>query len=439
MMIDKKIRTFRSFAHRNYRLYFMGQGLSLMGTWMQKTAVSWVVYTMTHSAFMLGVTMFATQFPSFLFSLLGGIVSDRYNRYKVLLATQILSMIQATFLTIVVWTTHYTVGEILFFSVVLGTINAFDIPARQPLVHEMVTDRDDLPNALALNSSMNNLARLVGPALSGIVLEKWGAGTCFALNAASFLAVIVSLLLMRLPIYVPADVRKKVTADLREGLAYVRRTPSIGLMLLMLTFVSLFVLPYNTLLPIFAKVVFKGNAATFGLINSFVGLGAIIGAVLLASLPKGTDLKFVLLINTILFGVSLILFSHINQFWLAMAFAVVIGLGTMSQSTICNTIVQVQSDKQMRGRVISILLMALGMLPIGSLLIGAASERIGARDALLAQGVTALIIAAAFGNFLSSDKRTKLNSIKTTLHGTEQPAHRPSRYGYAGRHRRHAS
>jgi MFS family permease len=200
------INTFSAFKYRNYRLFFAGQGLSLIGTWMQKTAVSWVVYTMTHSAFMLGVSVFATQFPTFLFSLLGGIAADRY---KVLLLTQVLSMVQAAALTLLAFTNHYNVAEVLIFSVILGTINAFDMPARQPMVHEMVANEKDLPNALALNSSMNNLARLIGPAISGVVLEKFGAGACFLVNAVSFLAVIISLLLMKLPAYVGLLMLKK--------------------------------------------------------------------------------------------------------------------------------------------------------------------------------------------------------------------------------------
>src|SRR5471030_1459041 len=196
------ITTFRAFKNRNYRLYFMGQSTSLIGTWMQKTAVSWVIYTLTHSTFMLGVTLFASQFPSFLFSLMGGVVSDRYNRYRVLLATQVASMIQATLLAILIFFNHYRVWEILSLSVLLGVINAFDVPARQSLVYEMVDDKNDLPNALALNSSMVNLSRIIGPALAGIVLEGLGDGACFLLNALSFVAVIGSLLLMKLPQYV---------------------------------------------------------------------------------------------------------------------------------------------------------------------------------------------------------------------------------------------
>jgi MFS family permease len=202
--------TFRAFQSRNYRLYFFGQSISLIGTWMQRTAVYWVIYMQTHSAFMLGVAVFATQFPSFLFSPFGGVISDRYNRYHVLLVTQAMSLVQATLLAGLVIFTHFQVWEILTLSVMLGTINAFDVPARQSMVHDMVNKKEDLPNAIAFNSSMVNLARLVGPAVSGIVLEKLGAGTCFMINALSFVAVIVSLVFMRFPLYIPRPHTKEV-------------------------------------------------------------------------------------------------------------------------------------------------------------------------------------------------------------------------------------
>jgi MFS family permease len=405
-----KFNTFHAFKNRNYRLFFAGQSISQIGTWMQRTGVSWVVYTMTHSAFMLGLTVFATQFPSFLFSLPGGIASDRYNRYKVLLFTQIASMVQAVLLAILTLFNHYTVWEILALSVVLGIINAFDVPARQPLIHEMVTDKADLPNALALNSSMVNLARLVGPALSGLVLVKFGAGICFSLNAFSFVAVIISLLLMKLPAYIPSPVKKKIKAELAEGLAYLKNTPSISTIMLMLGLSSLLVLPYNTLLPVFAKVIFKGDAATFGYINSFIGLGAIGGSIFLASLKPGSDLKIVLLANTVMFGICLILFSHASYFPLAMLFAALSGYGMMNQTTIIMTIIQVNSDANMRGRVMSYVAMAyFGMLPLGSLLIGIISQQIGAPDAILVQGIIALIIAAIFSKYLRKDKLDKKN------------------------------
>ncbi|MDP9076865.1 MAG: MFS transporter [Bacteroidota bacterium] len=402
--------TFRAFKNRNYTLFFCGQSISQIGTWMQRTGVSWVVYTLTHSTLMLGLTVFASQFPSFLFSLLGGIAADRYNRYKVLLVTQAASMIQAILLAILTLTGHNVVWEILTLSVLLGIVNAFDVPARQPLIHEMVTDKEDLPNALALNSSMVNLARLIGPALSGIILLKFGAGVCFAINAASFVAVITSLLLMKLPAYVPSTIKKKVTADLTEGFTYLKNTPTLNVILLMMGLTSLLVLPYNTLLPVFAKVIYKGDAATFGYINSFIGLGAISGSVFLASLKPKTDLKVVLLINTIIFGISLALFSHMVNFPLAMLFTAIAGFGMMSQTTIFITIIQVNSDKEMRGRVMSYVAMAyFGMLPLGSLLIGFISQHIGAPNTLLGEGIIAIVLAATFAKFLLQDKRALKN------------------------------
>jgi MFS family permease len=411
--MNLKLNTFRAFRSRNYQLYFTGQSVSLIGTWMQRTGVSWVVYTMTHSAFMLGITVFATQFPSFLLSLYGGIVSDRYNRYKIMLITQTAAMIQAVLLAILIFTNHYTVWEILALSVILGIVNAFDMPARQPMVHEIIHDKTDLPNALALNSSMVNLARVLGPALSGVVLQKLGAGICFSLNALSFVAVIVSLLLMKLPPYQPKLVKKKISSELVEGFVYLKNTPAIGMILLMLAIMSLLVLPYNTLLPIFAKVIFKGDAVTFGYINSFIGLGALGGAFFLASLKPATDLKMILLVNTLIFGVCLMLFSHISNFPLAMLFATVTGFGMMSLTTISNTIIQLKSDPQMRGRVMSYFALAFfGMMPMGSLLIGTISQQIGAPDMLLFQGMTAIIIAIIFSHFLRKDKLNKRNQQK---------------------------
>jgi len=400
--------TFRAFKNRNYRLFFTGQSISQIGTWMQRTGVSWVVYTMTHSAFMLGLTVFASQFPSFLFSLLGGIASDRYNRYKLLLITQTASMIQAVLLAVLILINHYQVWGILTLSVILGIINAFDVPARQPLIHEMVTDKEDLPNAFALNSSMVNIARLIGPALSGIILLKFGAGICFLLNAVSFVAVIISLLLMKLPAHIPAAVKTKMKSDLKEGFVYLRNTKSISMIMIMLTLTSLLVLPYNTLLPVFAKVIYNGDAATFGYINSFIGLGAVASSIFLASLKPGSDLKLVLLINTIIFGISLLFFSHISYFPLAMLFATISGFGMMGQTTIIMTIIQVDSDVNMRGRVMSYVAMGyFGMLPLGSLLIGIISQQMGAANAILCQGVIALIIAAGFSPFLRSGKNLK--------------------------------
>ena len=402
---EKLSGTFRAFQNRNYRLFFSGQSISQIGTWMQRTGVSWVVYTITHSPLMLGLTVFASQFPSFIFSLPGGVTSDRYNRYKVLLVTQTASMIQAMLLAILVLTHHFSVNMILLLSALLGIINAFDVPARQPLIHEMVADKADLPNALALNSSMVNIARLIGPALSGIILVKFGAGICFLLNALSFIAVIISLICMKLPAYTPVAIKNKNESSLTEGFRYLKNTPSISVILLLLGLFSLLVLPYNTVLPVFAKVIFKGDASTFGYINSFIGIGAVAGSVFLATLDPKKNLKSVLFFSTIILGVFLILFSHMSNFPLAMIFASATGFGMMNQTTICITIVQVESDKEMRGRVMSYVAMAyFGMLPLGSLLTGFVSQRFGAPHVILTQGIIALLMAALFYKFLLKKK-----------------------------------
>ncbi len=405
MNFIKNLNTFRAFQSRNYRLYFAGQSISLIGTWMQRTAVYWVIFSQTHSTFMLGLTAFATQFPSFALSLWGGVVSDRYNRYKVLLTTQIASLIQAVLLTVLIIVDPSAVWAILAISVVLGIINAFDVPSRQSLVYEMIEEKKDLPNALALNSSMVNLARLLGPAVAGIVLEKFGESFCFGLNAFSFIAVITSLLMMRLPAYVAKPHNKKISRDLKEGFSYLKHTPSIATVILMLACMSFLVLPFTTLLPVYAKVIFAGNASTFGFLNSFIGLGAISGAIFLASQKSGTSLKKILIVNTIIFGCGLILFSHMTNLPLALLFAAVTGFGMMSQTTISNTLIQTKVIPEMRGRVLSYFVMAFfGMQPLGALLIGTVSQYIGTPNTILAQGIAAIIILLIFLPYLRRDK-----------------------------------
>jgi MFS family permease len=403
-----KITTLSAFKGRNYRLYFAGQSVSLIGTWMQKTAVSWVIYSLTHSKFMLGVTLFSTMFPSFLLSFIGGVVSDRYDRYKVLLLTQVASMIQAVLLTVLIFFKHYTVWEIIVLSVLLGIINAFDVPARQSLVYEMVDDKKNLPNALALNSSMVNLSRLIGPGIAGLVIEKLGDDVCFGLNALSFIAVIVSLLLMRLPKFVPQLHQKNVLGDLKEGLAYIKKTPAISSVLAMLALISLLVLPFSTLIPVYAKDIFHGTASTFGVIDSVIGLGAFAGAIFLASLRIGTNLRKILTINTFVFGAGLVLFSHTTLYPLALLFVGIGAFGMMSQITISNTLIQTAVDPGMRGRVISFYAMAFfGMQPLGGLVIGAVSQRLGVQNTVMIEGFIALLIGLLHLQFLRKYKTHK--------------------------------
>jgi MFS family permease len=372
---------------------------------MQRTAVVWVVYSITHSAFLIGVTIFAETFPSFLLSIFGGVAADRYNRYTVIKITQVASMIQSVMLAALVYTGHTQVWAIIVLSIILGIINAFDVPARQSLIHEVVADQADLPNALSLTTATASLAQLLGPALSGIVLSLFGAATCFLINAASFGGVMISILLMKLPIYKSKKSDKHVIAEFIEGFAYIKKHKNIGMVILMVAIVSLLVLPYNTVLPVFAKVIFKGNASTYGYITSFIGIGAVIGTVFLASRKPGTHLRRLLFISSIILGIGLVCFSQIKNFPLAMFFAVLAGLGGMAQFTVCNIIVQSESEPKVRGRVIGILLMAIfGMMPLGSLVVGAISEYIGAPTTVLCQGIIGIIIALAFAKFLLRQK-----------------------------------
>ena len=397
-----QLSVFRAFRSRNYLLYFIGRAVSQFGTWMQRTAVIWVVYSITHSAFMTGVTIFAEQFPSFLFSFAGGVAADRYDRFRIIQITQITSMIQAVLLALLVYTGHTIVWEILTLSVLLGIINAFDVPARQSLVHVVVADPSDLPNAVSLTTATASLAMLLGPALSGIALSLWGAPVCFLINAASFGGVIVSLILMKLPPLQPKKSGKTMLGEFTEGIAYVRKTPVIGPVILMVALASLLVAPYNTVLPVFAKVIFKGGASTFGYITSFVGVGSVLGTIFLASRKPDAHLKRLLFVSTILMGVGLICFALIKNFPLAMLFAVLTGFGGMTQFTACNIMVQSDSEPQMRGRAIGIMLMAIfGMLPLGSLLVGGLSQRIGAPAVVLGEGVISIVLALAFIKFLT--------------------------------------
>lgn len=388
---------FRAFRSRNFRLFFAGQSLSLLGTWMQKTAVSWVIYTQTHSKFMLGVSVFATLFPSALFSLLGGVVADRYSRYRVLLLTQVLSLGQAALLALAVYWQADAVWAILVLSAALGVINAFDVPARQSLVYELVEDKQDVPNAVALNSTMLNLSKLLGPALAGLAIERLGATVCFGLNAVSFVAVIGSLLAMRLPIFMPKPATKNLQAELTEGFRYVQTTPAIRFIITTLGLTALLVLPFTTLLPVFAKDIFGGTATTFGLLDGAIGLGGLLGALYLAGLPPATDLNKVVAVTTFVFAAGLLLFAYTPWYGLALAFLVIAAFGMMAQTTISVTLLQTLVLPAMRGRVISLyVLVYAAALPLGSVVVGAASQHVGVRVTVLAEGLLALGIGLLY-------------------------------------------
>jgi MFS family permease len=280
----------------------------------------------------------------------------------------------------------------------------------------MVDNKADLPNALALNSSMVNLSRLIGPGLAGLALEKFGEDICFGMNAISFIAVIGSLLMMRLPEYTEKPRTKNVLGELKEGFAYIRQTPSISFILIMLAIISLMVLPFSTLIPVYAKDIFKGTASTFGVIDSVIGLGAFCGAIFLASLKPGRNLRKILAINTLIFGAGLVLFSHTTYYPVALVFATISGFGMMSQITISNTLIQTTVDPAMRGRVISFYAMAFfGMQPLGGLLIGTLSQWIGTPDTVMAQGLIALLIGCLFLRSLRLKEAKKLRQTEELI------------------------
>jgi MFS family permease len=397
---------FRAFRSRNYSLYFAGRSVSQFGTYMQRTAVVWVIYVMKDSAFFATLAFFAETLPSCIFAIPGGVVADRYNRYKIIKITQILSMIQSVLLAVLVYTHHAPLWSLLTLSILLGIINAFDVPARQSLVHEVVADPADLPNGLALTTAMASLAQLAGPALAGIVLSIYGSAVCFLINAASFGGVFASIVFMRDVKYVQKKRDKKVWTEFKESFAYIRKEKSIGTMILLLALMSLLVMPYSTIMPVFAKHVFKGNATTYGYINSCIGIGAVIGTVFIATRKPGRHLKKSLFVATIILGIGMICFALSRNFGLAMCFAACTGYGSIMQFTVSNIVIQSESDPALRGRVIGILLMAMfGMMPLGSLLVGAISERIGAPATVLGQGVITLIIAGIFFRFLTRKQK----------------------------------
>ncbi|MDD2303500.1 MAG: MFS transporter [Prolixibacteraceae bacterium] len=400
-----EIGTFRSFHNPNYRLYFLGQSISLIGTWMQRTAVYWVIFEQTNSSFMLGLVVFATQFPSFLFSPLGGVAADRYDRYRLTLITQTSLLVQAGLLTGMVLFTHHTVWGIILLSIVQGIIDAFDLPARQSLVNEIIEDKENLPNAIALNSSMGKLAWLIGPAVSGIVLAKYGAGICFLINALSYLAVIIALAFIKVNPYIPLARSSNAFVEIKEGFNYVVHTPSLRIPILLLASVSLLVLPFNTLLPVFAKVVFKGNASTYGYLNSMIGTGSLIGAIALASLKSNKYMIKILFGSLLILGVALMAFSHITILPVALFFAAIAGFAMMFQTTVSQTIVQLEASYEMRGRVLSFFMMAFfGLQPVGALLIGMVSDLTGAANVILFQGISAVIITFLFVYLLRKNK-----------------------------------
>ena len=391
------VATFRSFQYRNYRLFFGGQSISLIGTWIQRIATPWLVYHLTGSALLLGVIGFAGQIPTFIIAPFAGVMTDRWNRYHILIGTQIAAMIQAFILTILYFSGTIAVWHIVLLNIFLGCVNAFDVPARQSFVIEMVEKKEDLGNAIALNSSMVNGARLLGPSIAGVLIALTGEGICFLLNGISYIFVIVSLLLMKVK---PRKIKvsdTNVLKELKEGFSYAFSFPPIKHIIFLLGVISLMGMQYTVLMPVFAKEILHGDSHTFGFLMGASGLGALSGALYLASRKNALGLIKIIPLATGLFGLGLIAFSFSRVFLLSFVLMIIIGLGMMLQMASSNTILQTIVDDDKRGRVMSFYTMAfMGTAPFGSLLAGSLAKIIGVSITILTGGIFCILGAVVF-------------------------------------------
>ena len=386
----------RALKHRNFQLFFAGQLISLIGTWMQSVAQSWLVYKLTGSSLKLGAVGFASQIPVFLAAPLGGIVADRYNRHRVVIGTQIASMILAFVLAALTLAGVITVPEIFVLAALLGIVNAFDIPGRQSFLVEMV-GREDLMNAIALNSSMFNGARIIGPAIAGILIARIGEGWCFFANAVSYIAVIIGLVMMRVP---PRELRPAgpPLAHIIEGFRWVRNTAPIRALLMLLGLVSLVAMPYTVLMPIFAERILHGGARGLGILMGATGVGALLGALTLAARTGVRGLGRWVTFACAGFSITLIAFAFSHNFWLSTALLVPVGFCMMLQMSSSNTLIQAMVPDHLRGRVMAVYsMMFMGMAPFGALLGGALADRLGAPVTLSMGAMACLAGAALFG------------------------------------------
>jgi MFS family permease len=388
----------RALRYRNYRLFFGGQIVSLAGSWITTTATSWLVYRLTGSALLLGLVGFAGQIPAFLLGPFAGILVDRVDRRRLLIATQIVSMVESFALAGLTLTGHITVGWILGLNAVQGLVNAFDMPGRQAFLSTMVESKADLPNAIALNSSMVNVARLLGPSIAGIVIAATNEGWCFFIDGVSYVGVIAALIAMRMaPPSTPAVARAGARQQFVEGFNYAFGFRPIRSIILLLALVSLVGVPYSVLMPVFAATVFHGGPHTLGFLMGASGCGALVGALWLAARRSVIGLGRIIIIACAAFGAGLIAFASATALWLAIPCLVVAGFGFIVQMASSNTIIQTIVDEDKRGRVMSFYMMAfLGTVPFGSLIAGWMSSRIGAPHTLILGGACCLAGAAWF-------------------------------------------
>ncbi|MGH9585588.1 MAG: MFS transporter [Acidobacteriaceae bacterium] len=389
--------TWRALRHRNFRLFFGGQSISLIGTWMTRIATAWLVYELTKSALLLGFVSFAGQIPTFILAPFAGVLVDRLNRRTVLIWTQSLAMVQSLALAVLTLSHLITVPEILALSAFQGFINAFDMPGRQAFMVQMVEDRNDLSNAIAINSSMVNLARLVGPSLAGIVIAATSEGWCFLIDGFSYIAVITSLVLMRVEVARVKQAAASMTQQLREGWEYVSAFIPVRAILMLFALISLMGTPYVVLMPIFAAKVLHGGAHTLGFLMGAAGVGALISALSLVARKTVRGLLKMIPISAALFGAGLIAFGFSRNEALSMGLMVLVGFGMLQGMTASNTIIQTLVPEDKRGRVMSYYTAAfVGMAPFGSLLAGGLAHWITAPYTVMLTGSCCILGAALF-------------------------------------------
>ncbi len=413
---------FRSFKYYNYRLHITGQFVSLIGTWMQRVAISWLVYRVTGSAFLLGLVSFLSLIPSLVLSPYAGSFVDRHNKYQVVKATQLALMIQAGAMALLVWLQWYSIPAICLLSLIQGIIAAFDNTGRQAMMAEIVPEKEDLPNAIALNSSVFNAARLIGPAIAGVTLSTIGEEACFLINFLSFIVVLVCLFYMKLDKSTTVPHEQDVWSELRDGYQYLKTEPDQSSLIVLLACSSLMVIPFTTLLPVIAKQVFNGNAETFSWFESAGGLGAMAGAIYMAALKPGRNIAHITIVASFLFAIGLILLAFSPTLVIALICTMLATIGMMIQTSSINTYLQTHSLPEMRGRTVSYYLMAFqGMLPVGSLLVGFMAERWGLEYTLAFEGVAGIVLIAAYQVYY----RRKI-APRLQLHGeTVKPAREP--------------
>lgn len=397
----------RALRHRNYRLFFSGQGVSLIGTWITRIATSWLVYRLTGSAFLLGLVGFCGQIPTLLLTPFTGVLVDRWNRHRILVVTQAFSLLQSLALAVLTFAGIITVVDIIVLQLLQGVINSFDTPARQAFVVEMIEDRKDLPNAIALNSSMVNGSRIIGPSIGGLLIATVGEGWCFMADAISYVAVIASLIAMHVTRAERVPSKRSMGSELRIGFDYVRRSRPIRTALTLLALVSMMGMPYTVLMPAIATRVLHGDAHTLGYLMTATGVGALAGALYLASRTSVLGLGRVIVFATLTFGAGLVAFSLSRVQWVSIAILPIVGAGFMIQMASTNTIIQTIVEEQLRGRVMAFYTMAfLGTAPIGSLLAGVIADRIGAPRTVMLGGAACIAGGLWFASRLPMLRKT---------------------------------